>query len=166
MVNTFTKTLGPGWRVGWLVLPEPLVAPVVRLRNRLDGHTSTVTQALVEHLLLTDPAWFDTVLAPARQLYQERSLALANALAAEAPGAFRITRPEGGLFLWPRLADDRVDAAALAARATDAGVLYQQGAFFASGPDTWESSRHLRLAYGDRTPDELREAARRLAAAL
>lgn len=166
VVNTFTKTLGPGWRVGWLVLPEPLVAPVVRLRNRLDGHTSTVTQALVEHLLLTDPAWFDTVLAPARQLYQERSLALANALAAEAPGAFRITRPEGGLFLWPRLADDRVDAAALAARATDAGVLYQQGAFFASGPDTWESSRHLRLAYGDRTPDELREAARRLAAAL
>jgi 2-aminoadipate transaminase len=166
VVNTFTKTLGPGWRVGWLVLPESLVDPVVRLRNRLDGHTSTVTQALVEQLLLTDPAWFDTVLAPARQLYRDRALALADALAVEAPGAFRITRPEGGLFLWPRLTDDQVDAGALAARAADAGVLYQQGAFFSSGADTWESSRHLRLAYGDRTPAELREAARRLAVAL
>lgn len=166
VVNTFTKTLGPGWRVGWLVLPEPLVDPIVRLRNRLDGHTSTVTQALVEHLVLTDPAWFDEVLAPARRLYGQRAHALADALAAEAPGAFRITRPEGGLFLWPRLTDDRVDATALAARAAERGVLYQQGAFFAAGPDTWASSRHLRLAYGDRTPDELREAARRLASAL
>jgi 2-aminoadipate transaminase len=69
------------------------------------------------------------------------------------------------LFLWPRLTDDRVDAAALADRAAAHGVLYQQGEFFASGPDRWEASRHLRLAYGDRSPEELREAVRRLAAA-
>lgn len=165
VVNTFTKTLGPGWRVGWLVLPEPLVAPIVRLRNRTDGHSSTVTQTLVEHLVLSDPHWFDDLLTRARALYAERSAALADALQTELPGAFGIDRPEGGLFLWPRLTDDRIDPAALAARAADHGVLYQQGAFFASGTDPWESSRHLRLAYGDRTPEELREAARRLAAA-
>ena len=165
VVNTFTKTLGPGWRVGWLVLPEHLVAPVIRLRNRLDGHSSTITQTLIEHLVLTDPGWFDRVLGPARTLYGRRAGALADALQTELPGAFHISRPAGGLFLWPRLTDDTVDAAALANRAATNGVLYQQGSFFASGPDTWESSRHLRLAYGDRTPEELREAARRLASA-
>lgn len=165
VVNTFTKTLGPGWRVGWLVLPEQLVATVIRLRNRLDGHSSTVTQTLIEHLVLTDAGWFDQVLEPARRLYDERASALVDALQAALPGAFRTTLPEGGLFLWPRLTDDAIDAAALAARAADHGVLYQQGAFFPSGTDIWESSRHLRLAYGDRTPEELREAVRRLAAA-
>ena len=165
VVNTFTKTLGPGWRVGWLVLPEQLVAPIIRLRNRLDGHSSTVTQTLIEHLVLTDAGWFDRILTPARKLYGERASALVEALQSELPGAFRTVRPEGGLFLWPRLTDDTVDASALADRAAEHGVLYQQGAFFPSGADTWESSRHLRLAYGDRTPEELREAVRRLAAA-
>jgi 2-aminoadipate transaminase len=165
VVNTFTKTLGPGWRVGWLVLPEQLVAPVIRLRNRFDGHSSTVTQTLIEHLVLTDAGWFDRVLTPARALYAERAFALVDALEAELPGAFRAVRPEGGLFLWPRLTDDTVDAAALADRAAEHGVLYQQGEFFASGPDRWEASRHLRLAYGDRTREELREAVRRLASA-
>lgn len=165
VVNTFTKTLGPGWRVGWVVLPELLVAPIIRLRNRIDGHSSTVTQTLIEHLVLTDAGWFDSVVTPARKLYGERASALVDALNSALPGAFRTVRPEGGLFLWPRLTDDTVDAAALADRAAEHGVLYQQGAFFPSGSDTWESSRHLRLAYGDRTPEELREAVRRLAAA-
>lgn len=165
VVNTFTKTLGPGWRVGWLVLPEQLVAPIIRLRNRLDGHSSTVTQTLIEHLLLTDPGWFDAVVEPARALYGERARVLVDALDSALPGAFTASVPEGGLFLWPRLVDDSVDATALAARAAEHGLLYQQGEFFTSGPDAYESSRHLRLAYGDRTPEELREAVRRLAAA-
>ena len=105
------------------------MGPVIRLRNRLDGHSSTVTQTLIEHLVLTDPAWFDRVLEPARRLYAHRATALVDALQAELPGAFRIVGPEGGLFLWPRLTDDSVDAAALADRAAEHGVLYQQGAF-------------------------------------
>ncbi|HEY5877998.1 MAG TPA: PLP-dependent aminotransferase family protein [Nakamurella sp.] len=161
VVNTFTKTLGPGWRVGWLVLPEHLVAPVLRLRNRLDAHTSTVAQTLIERLVLTDPAWFDGVLGRASALYAERAQVLVDELDTALPGAFTTVRPEGGLFLWPRLADDTIDAAALAGRAADHGVLYQQGEFFASGADARESSRHLRLAYGDRTPEARRSFGRR-----
>jgi len=167
-VNTFTKTLGPGWRLGWLVLPRWLVEPVVRLRNRQDSHSSTVVQTLVERLVTTDGSWFDRVVARATALYRERAGVLVQELSRQLPGAFTVSAPEGGLFLWPRLVDDAVDPAQLYARAVQEGVVYQQGAFFAAAEGTAaarEASRHLRFAYGDRSPEELGEAVRRLAVA-
>ncbi|MEU1345378.1 PLP-dependent aminotransferase family protein [Streptomyces sp. NPDC005827] len=164
-VNTFTKTLGSGWRVGWLVLPEHLVDPVIRLRNRLDVHTSSVTQAIIERLLTEDAQLFDRIVRGATALYQERAGVLIDALNEQLPGAFDIVAPEGGLFLWPRLTDDAVDPAALSRRAAAHGVLYQPGEYFAADPRQRSSDRHLRLSYSDRTPEELREAVRRLALA-
>jgi 2-aminoadipate transaminase len=169
-VNTFTKTLGPGWRLGWLVLPEHLTGPVIRLRNRLDVHTSSVTQAIVERLVTGDDQWFDRLVRSATDLYRERAGVLIDALHEQLPDAFQIRPPEGGLFLWPRLTDDRVDPRALFQRAAANGVVYQQGEFFladqmATDPKRRSSARHLRFAYSDRTPDELREAVRRLAVA-
>ncbi|GAA1667073.1 PLP-dependent aminotransferase family protein [Microbacterium lacus] len=164
-VNTFTKTLGPGLRLGWVVLPAHAVPDVVALRSRQDGHSSTFVQAVIAELLTSDPLLFDATLERARALYRERADALADGLEAEAPGAFEIDRPDGGLFLWPRLRDDGVDAARLAADASAEGVEYQQGAFFASGPGT-DAERRLRLAYGDTSAEQLREAAHRLGRAL
>lgn len=164
-VNTFTKTLGPGLRLGWVVLPAHAVPDVVALRSRQDGHSSTFVQAVIAELLTSDPLLFDATLERARALYRERADALADGLEAEAPGAFEIDRPDGGLFLWPRLRDDAVDAARLAADASAEGVEYQQGAFFASGPGT-DAERRLRLAYGDTSAEQLREAAHRLGQAL
>ncbi|MCW8375899.1 aminotransferase-like domain-containing protein [Streptomyces justiciae] len=164
-VNTFTKTLGPGWRVGWLVLPDHLVDPVIRLRNRLDVHTSSVTQAIIERLLTDDSEWFDAIVRGATALYRERSGVLIDALREQLPDALDVVPPEGGLFLWPRLTDDAVDPAALFRRAAARGVLYQQGEFFMADPGERSSARHLRLSYSDRPPEELREAVRRLAMA-
>lgn len=164
-VNTFTKTLGPGLRLGWVVLPAHAVPDVVALRSRQDGHSSTFVQAVIAELLTSDPLLFDATLERARALYRERADALADGLEAEAPGAFEIDRPDGGLFLWPRLRDDAVDAARLAADASAEGVEYQQGAFFASGPGT-DAERRLRLAYGDTSAEQLREAAHRIGQAL
>jgi len=163
-VNTFTKTLGPGLRLGWLVLPDPLVDAVVRLRNRQDSHSSTLVQTLVQHLLVSRPGWFDRTLERANALYRHRAGVLVDELERRLPGRFAITAPDGGFFLWPRLVDDAVDARDLHRRATAEGLDYQQGEFFATGPGT-DSHRRLRLAYGDRTDEELRTAVERLARA-
>lgn len=160
-VNTFTKTLGPGLRLGWVVLPERLIPDAVALRSRQDSHSSTFVQAVVAESLTSDARLFDRVLGRARSLYKTRAGALAEALEAEAPGEFEVTVPEGGLFLWPRLRDDRIDADRLAADASAEGVEYQRGSFFPSGPGT-DADRHLRLAYGDTSEERLREAAARL----
>jgi 2-aminoadipate transaminase len=164
-INTFTKTLGPGLRLGWIVTPQPLAADILALRSRQDSHSSTLVQAIVGELLTADPGLFDATLGRARDLYSSRAHALVAALDREAPGAFEATVPGGGLFLWPRLIDDAVDADRLAADASAEGVEYQRGSFFPSGPGT-TADRHLRLAYGNVEASQLEEAAARLGRAL
>ncbi|MFF1829943.1 PLP-dependent aminotransferase family protein [Paenarthrobacter sp. NPDC058040] len=164
-INTFTKTLGPGLRLGWTVTPEHLARDLVALRSRQDSHSSTLVQAIIGELVTSDPAIFDATLDRARSLYRSRAETLVAALHREAPGSFETVLPEGGLFLWPRLADDSVDPDQLAADASAEGVEYQRGSFFPSGPGT-DSDRHLRLAYGDVSAEKLEEAAARLGRAL
>ncbi|MFK0007546.1 PLP-dependent aminotransferase family protein [Paenarthrobacter sp. NPDC090520] len=164
-INTFTKTLGPGLRLGWTVAPGHLARDLVALRSRQDSHSSTLVQAIIGELVTSDPDIFDATLDKARVLYRNRAQTLVAALDREAPGAFESVLPEGGLFLWPRLSDDSVDPDQLAADASAEGVEYQRGSFFPSGPGT-DAGRHLRLAYGDVSAEKLEEAAARLGRAL
>lgn len=164
-VNTFTKTLGPGLRLGWLVVPQRLAAAISALRTRQDSHSSTLVQSIVAEALTADPQLYDRTLASARSLYLSRARTLAAGLESAAPGEFHVEVPEGGLFLWPRLADDRIDPAQLSVDARRFGIDYQQGGFFPSGPGTG-AARHLRLSYGHISESDLVEGARRLALAL
>ncbi|WZO54816.1 hypothetical protein MRBLWH7_003716 [Microbacterium sp. LWH7-1.2] len=147
------------------MLPESLTPDIVALRSRQDSHSSTFVQAVVAELLTQDPGLFDRTLDRARATYASRARTLAEAIDREAPGAFDVEVPGGGLFLWPRLRDASVDADRLAADASAEGVEYQRGAFFPSGPGT-DAARHLRLAFGDTSQDQLTEAAARLGRAL
>ena len=115
--------------------------------------------------MTADPGIFDATLNRARELYRNRAERLVAALHREAPGAFETVLPDGGLFLWPKLADPSVDPDRLAADASAEGVEYQRGSFFPSGPGP-DADRHLRLAYGDVAAPKLEEAAARLGRAL
>lgn len=164
-INTFTKTLGPGLRLGWTVAPEHLARDLVALRSRQDSHSSTLVQAIVGELLTSEPGIFDNTMDKARSLYRNRAETLIAALHREAPGAFDTVLPEGGLFLWPKLTNPAIDPDILAAAASAEGIEYQRGSFFPSGPGT-DADRHLRLAYGDVPEPKLEEAAARLGRAL
>lgn len=163
-VNTFSKTLGPGIRLGWSVLPERIVNDFVQLRTRGDSQPSTLTQTLLAELLTGEPEFFDTNLEAARLRYHARAKALVHELETQLPGAFDATVPAGGYFLWARLTDDSIDWLDLRRAAGEEGLNYQPGAYFASGPGT-DSDRHLRIAYGDSSEERLHEAVSRLARA-
>ena len=164
-VNTFSKTLGPGLRLGWVVASEQIAKQLVTLRNRQDSHTSTLEQRIIIDLLTHDPAWFDSTLARARDLYRERADVVVDALQERLGGLIETVRPEGGFFLWPRITDPSIDPAALYAAAAERGATYQQGEFFASSGRR-EFADHLRLAYGNHTTDTLREFVDRLGSAV
>jgi DNA-binding transcriptional MocR family regulator len=100
---------------------------------------------------------FEPNLERVRGLLRARRDAMLSALDRELPGV-RVTRPDGGYFLWAELGG--VDAGELLARAEAAGVTFVKGTDFDGGPDT------LRLAYSFVSPAEIEEGVARLASAL
>jgi 2-aminoadipate transaminase len=159
--GTLSKTLAPGLRLAWLILPEAMTTMVERAKQAADLHTSTFVQAVALELLRSGT--MEERLPALRAFYRDQRDALADALEAEVgPERLRFARPSGGMFLWARLPDGR-DATELLRTAVAHGVAFVPGApFFADAPEV----ETLRLSYSLLEPERLTEAARRLAAAM
>ncbi|MFF2084058.1 PLP-dependent aminotransferase family protein [Nocardia sp. NPDC058176] len=162
-VNTFSKTLGPGVRLGWLVTPEWLRPSLTQLRANIDQHTSLLTQTAIARLLHT-PGAFDDILTHARTLYSERAAALTGELRDALPGTLDITDAEGGIFLWARATDPDLDLTAVQTRARALGTDFSLGRYF-DPEGAVHYTDHLRLGFSNNTSADLRVAARRLAEA-
>ncbi|RRQ29443.1 PLP-dependent aminotransferase family protein [Rhodococcus sp. Eu-32] len=161
--NTFSKTLGPGLRLGWIASPEWLLPALSRIRSTQDQHTSLVTQTAVANLLHSDGT-FDRIVAGGRDLYRERSSVLVDTLESALPGQLRIVRPEGGIFLWLTAADPDVDLADVQTRARALGVDFSLGRYFdPTGPVGYLGS--ARLGFSNQSVENLVTGANRFAEA-
>ena len=161
-VNTFSKTLGPGLRLGWLVVPSWLRPAILRLRSNQDQHSSNVLQNIVESIV-TAPDVFDSILSHAATQYRGRSAYLAGRLATEL-GA-HAPQPEGGIFLWARLPDANMDLADARERARALGTDFVPGRYFFQ-PEGKNDAGWLRLGFSHLAQDSLAAATDRLIAAL
>ena len=153
--SSFSKTIAPGLRVGWFVLPEPLARDLELAANGTYIGPVLLGQAAAHEFV--SRGRFEPNLERVRELIGMRRDAMLAALDRELP-EITITRPEGGYFLWAELGG--IDATELLARAEAAGVTFVKGTDFDGGPDT------LRLAYSFVSVDEIAEGVSRLAAAL
>ncbi len=159
-IGTFSKVLAPGLRLGWVVAPVPVIERLVSLRQAMDLHPATFTQAVALELVLAGT--IDRQLPGLRRAYRERCDAMIGALAAAAVPGWRWTRPDGGMFLWAQLPVG-LDAGLLLRSALEAGVAFVPGVEFhldRSGHNT------LRLNYSHGNPARIREGVRRLIEAL
>jgi 2-aminoadipate transaminase len=159
-LGSFSKTVAPGLRVGWCVLPDVLRGPVVRLKQAADLHAGSLSQAAVAELV-TDDVWWRGHLATIRGVYAQRSTALVAALRHAFGDRLEVDEPAGGMFLWGRFTDG-TSTARLLPVALDHGVAFVPGEEFFTGPGGGDA---LRLSFATNAPDDLAEAARRLAAA-
>lgn len=157
-LSTFSKTLAPGLRIGWIAGPEAVVAQCVTVKQAMDLCSPSLTQAIAAGLLRRGDLL--RRLPATVALYRRKRDVMLDALAREMPPGVSWTRPEGGLFLWVRLPDE-LDAGALLPAAVEAGVMYVPGqAFFADG-----SGRNtLRLNFSYPSEDEIRTGIARLGA--
>ena len=153
--SSFSKTIAPGLRVGWFVLPEQLEREIELVANGTYIGPVLLGQAAAHEFV--SRGLFEPNLERVRELLGARRDAMLAALDRELP-EIKITRPEGGYFLWAELGG--VDATELLARAEAAGVTFVKGTDFDGEPDT------LRLAYSFVSVDEIAEGVSRLAAAL
>jgi 2-aminoadipate transaminase len=152
--SSFSKTIAPGLRVGYFVLPNALERELEALATSTYITPVLLGQATVFEFLRRGN--FEPNLERASTLLGARRDAMLEALGRELPDA-RWSRPQGGYFVWLELPEG-ADAGALLERASAAGVTFVPGADFGGAPNT------ARLAFSFVSPDEIREGVRRLAA--
>ncbi|HEY8534530.1 MAG TPA: PLP-dependent aminotransferase family protein [Micromonospora sp.] len=156
--SSFTKTVCPGVRVGYLIGPKQVIADIAKQATNTYISPGMVAQAIVYQYCVTGE--IDRSIETVRTALAERARVLAEALRTHIPGA-RFTEPDGGYFLWVELPED-VDVEKLAPAAAERGVAVVKGSDF-----VLEGGRHaLRLAYSAVTVDQIEEGVRRLAAAI
>jgi len=152
--SSFSKTIAPGLRVGYFVLPQVLEQELEALATSTYITPVLLGQATVFEFLRRGN--FEPNLERVGKLLGARRDAMLEALERELPDA-RWSRPQGGYFIWLELPEGN-DAGALLDRAAAAGVTYVPGADFGGASNT------ARLAFSFVSPDEIREGVRRLAA--
>ena len=159
--SSFSKTVAPGVRVGWLVLPRELAAELEARAVSTYISPPFLTQATVFEFLRRGN--FEPNLERVRGLLRARRDTMLDALERHFSGGLSRgwTRPAGGYFVWLDLAEE-TDAAELLERAEREGVTFVKGADFFPGGAGGRSS--ARLAFSFASPAEIEEGVSRLAA--
>lgn len=94
-IGTFSKTLFPGLRMGYMVLPPELVRPFSHARSIVDGHTPQILQLTLARFM--EDGHYNAHVRAMRKLYGQRRRYLLDAIARHLPGIVTALRPPGGL---------------------------------------------------------------------
>jgi len=160
-LSTFSKTLAPGLRLGWIVAPTEVITKLVQLKQGADLHTSTFAQ-FVAYEVARD-GFLDEHVRTIRRVYSQRRDAMLSALKEFFPPEVTWTHPAGGLFLWVNLPEG-IECQTLFKVALGENVAFVPGdCFYASGD---EGRRHMRLNFSCAQPEQIREGIRRLSVAV
>jgi len=163
-LSTFSKTLAPGLRLGWVVAPAEVISKFVQLKQGADLHTSTFTQ-MVAYEVAKD-GFLDEHVKLIRKVYRERRDVMLAALKEFFPAEAKWTYPQGGLFLWVTLPEG-MSCQKLFEAALKENVAFVPGdSFYARNGFDGEGQRHMRLNFSYGQPEQIREGIRRLAAAI
>ncbi len=155
-MSTFSKTLAPGLRLGWVVAPVEVVSRLVQAKQGADLHTSTLTQVLAYEVVRT--GFLDDHVRELRKVYRERRDVMLKAMEEHFPEGVTWTRPQGGLFLWVTVPEE-IDTAELLKEAVEEKVAFVPGfAFHADG----RGQNTMRLNFSYAQPEMIREGIRRL----
>ena len=158
--GSFSKTLAPGLRVGWVCAAKTVIDKLVLMKQAADLHSPTINQIAISKVA---SAIFDDHVENLRITYKKRRDYMLNALAQHMPAGVEWTRPEGGMFIWLTL-PDHIDGAALLAKSLETQrVAFVPGrAFHADG----SGGNTIRLNFS--LPDEttINEGIKRLGALL
>lgn len=159
-INTFSKVLAPGLRVGWIVADAELIGKLTQAKQGTDLHTAMLSQMLAYELARS--GFIKQHLPTIIHAYRERRDAMLAALAEHFPQGVRWTRPQGGMFLWVTLPSG-IDTEEALRAAIEQKVAFVPGTSFhpAGG-----GSHTMRLNFSNARPEMIYEGIARLSKVL
>ncbi len=154
--GSFSKSLAPGLRVGWICAASEIISRLVLMKQAADLHSSTVNQIVTHKVASTI---FAPHVAKLRATYMVRRDHLLAALAREMPEGVEWTKPEGGMFVWVTLPAGMDGADLLAQSLKTERVAFVPGrAFYADG----SNGNTLRLSFSCANEAQIDEGMKRL----
>jgi 2-aminoadipate transaminase len=160
-LSTFSKTLAPGIRLGWIVAPPDVISKLVQLKQGADLHTSTFNQMITYEV--AKDGFIDQHVRTIRKVYGERRDVMLKSLEEFFPEEVTWTHPAGGLFLWVTLPEG-MDCHQLFKVAVKNDVAFVPGDCFFTGEG--EGKLNMRLNFSYTNPEQIREGIRRLSIAI
>jgi 2-aminoadipate transaminase len=159
-LSTVSKTLAPGFRVGWMVAPPMLIERFDTAKQSTDLTSGILDQRIVHEALKRGVV--DRLAPRLREVYRVKRNVMEDSIRQHIGDGLTWSQPKGGFFIWATLPDGLRDTEVLE-RALDHGVVFVAGSAFhvdGSGHDT------IRLSFSAPTPDRIAEGIRRLARTL
>jgi len=158
-LSTFSKSVFPGLRVGWMVAPPDVARRLSSMRNVMDLFTNSLTQGTLYEFCKR--GLLDAHLQHVRPIYAERRDAMSAALRRYCP-ELSFDAPSGGLFVWARLPRG-VTGFQLLEASVRQGVGFLVGTLFYAGRG---GDDRIRLCFAGHTPRAIADGVRKLAVAL
>ncbi|MCK6579331.1 MAG: PLP-dependent aminotransferase family protein [Anaerolineae bacterium] len=159
--GTFSKTLTPGLRVGWIAAAFPVIDKLVQAKQAADLHTSTLNQFIV-YEAVRDGDFLDEHIARLREVYRQRRDLMLRTMEECFPAEVTWTRPDGGLFLLVTMPEG-MDATEILKLALEQKVAFVPAESFHIG----EMGRNtFRLNFSNARPEMIEAGIRRLGALL
>lgn len=154
--GSFSKTLSPGLRLGWVCAARPVIGKLILEKQASDLNSATINQMVMAKVA---ESCFDEQVGKIRAAYKTRRDAMLAALERHMPDGVNWSRPEGGMFIWLQL-PQAIDGADLLRQSLETVkvAFVPGGAFFPDG----SGRNHLRLNFTSSGPDKIEEGIARL----
>jgi 2-aminoadipate transaminase len=156
-LSTFSKTLAPGIRLGWIVAPKSIILRLVQAKQGADLHTGTFVQMVANDIC--QRGILRQHVKRLRKDYKERRDTMLEALEEHWPQECSWTRPQGGLFLWARV-PEKINTKDMLDKAVERKVAYVPG--FAFYPKEGDGLNTMRLNFSNSNIEQINEGIYRL----
>lgn len=161
-LGTFSKTLAPGLRLGWIVCSEALMKRLIQAKQGCDLHTGTFVQYVANDIC--QRGFLKPHTKRIREVYKERRDTMVDALAEFWPDGCKWTQPEGGLFLWATVLESIDTDKFLKEKALKEKVAFVPGVHFYPNADGGRNAMRLNFSFSQ--PEKIVEGISRLGTAL
>lgn len=159
-LSTFSKTLAPGLRLGWVIAPPEVISKLVQAKQGADLHTATFNQVVAYEV--SRGGFLDHHIHTIRDVYGKRRDLMLAAMDREFPPEVNWTYPKGGLFLWGTL-PSYMDAKNLLMSCLERKVAFVPGEPF---HPTGGGKNTMRINFSNANDEEIRQGISRLGAAI